>query len=145
MKEWKNMGVFNPGLLIDFDCENFGDPDITVTSGTGFQDLAEITLTVNSPTNAVWLNAYATWTGTSAADFITFRFLRDGVDPLCSAIDSVDQAGQADTTAFSCCDTTVDAGVHTYTLQASVTHPSGGQQQTVTFSMGSFQGAVINT
>ena len=99
------MGVFNPGLLIDFDCDNFGDPDITVVSGTGFQDLAEITLTVNSPTNAVWLNAYATWTGTSAADFITFRFFRDGTVALCSAIDSVDQANQPDTTAFSCCDT----------------------------------------
>jgi hypothetical protein len=139
------MGVFNPGLLTDFACENFGVPPITVVSGTGFQDLAEITLTVNSPTNSVWLNAYATWTGTSAADTITFRFFRDDAVELCSAIDSVDQAGQPDTTAFSCCDTEVDAGVHTYTLQASVDHPSGGPQQSVTFTLGSFQGAVINT
>jgi hypothetical protein len=138
------MGVFNPGLLIDFDCENFGDPNITVDSNTGFQDLAEITLTVNSPTNAVWLNAYATWEGTSASDFITFQFVRDDGVVLCSAIDSVDQAGQPDTTAFSCCDTDVDAGVHTYTLQASVTHPGEGDQS-VTFTNGSFQGAVINT
>jgi hypothetical protein len=138
------MGVFNPGLLIDFDCDNFGDPDITVVSGTGFIELASITLTVNSPTNAVWLNAYATWTGTSAADFITFRFVRDDTVVLCSAIDSVDQANQPDTTAFSCCDTEVDAGIHTYTLEASVTHPGQGQQS-VTFTMGSFQGAVINT
>lgn len=138
------MGVFNPGLLIDFDCENF-EADITVGSGIGFVDLAEITLTVNSPTNAVWLNAYATWVGTSAADFITFQFVRDDNVVLCSAIDSVDQANQPDTTAFSCCDTEVDAGVHTYTLQASVTHPSGGPQTAVTFTMGSLQGAVINT
>jgi hypothetical protein len=138
------MGVFNPGLLIDFDCDNFGDPDITVVSGTGFIELASITLTVNSPTNAVWLNAYATWTGTFAADFITFRFVRDDTVVLCSAIDSVDQANQPDTTAFSCCDTEVDAGIHTYTLEASVTH-LGQVQQSVTFTMGSFQGAVINS
>jgi hypothetical protein len=139
------MGVFNPGLLIDFDCDNFGVPAIPVVSGPTFTDLAEITLNVVSPTNAVWLNAYATWTGTSAADTITFRFVRDDGVVLCSAIDSVDQAGQPDTTAFSCCDTEVDAGLHTYTLQASVSHPSGGTQSTVTFTNGSFQGAVINT
>jgi hypothetical protein len=138
------MGVFNPGLLIDFDCENFGELD-PVDSGPDFTDLAEIELTVISDSNAVWLNAYVTWTGSSAGDFITFRFVRDGTVVLCQAVDSVDQANQPDTTAFSCCDTEVDAGVHTYTLQASLTHPSGGTQSSVTFTMGSFQGAVINT
>jgi hypothetical protein len=29
------MGVFNPGLLIDFDCDNFTE-DIIVVAGTGF-------------------------------------------------------------------------------------------------------------
>jgi hypothetical protein len=136
------MGVFNPGLLIDFDCDNFTD-DIIVVGGSGFQTLATITLNVNSPTNTVWLNAYATWVGTNAAIEITFRFLRDGVVPLCSAVEDVDQAGQTDTTAFSCCDTDVDAGVHTYTLQALVDFPNA--TQSVTFTMGSLQGAVINT
>ncbi len=110
------MGVFNPGLLIDFDCANFGNPDITIVAGTGFQDLATIQLTVNSPTNSVWLNAYATWVGTNGAINITFRFLRDGRCPTCSAIENVNQANQTFTTAFSCCDTDVDAGEHTYTF-----------------------------
>ncbi|GHH99577.1 hypothetical protein [Neobacillus kokaensis] len=137
------MGVFQPGLLIDFDCENF-TVDQTINSNTGFHDLATITLTVNSPTNSVWLNAYATWTATAAADTVTLRFVRDGSVPLCSADMGVDQAGQPDTTALSCCDTGVSPGVHTYTLQAQLTHPGVGTQS-VTFDKGSLQGAVINT
>ncbi|MBS4194933.1 hypothetical protein [Lederbergia citri] len=133
------MGIFQPGLLIGFDCN-----EVLPNSLTGHQTvtLATVTLNVESSSNTVWLTAYATWSASNTSNDVKFSFVRDDGKVICTATDhpaSVDTF----TTAFTCCDKAPLTGIHTYQLQATGVGPNANTK--FTFSTGDFAGAVINT
>ncbi|MBU8879969.1 hypothetical protein BGM26_13370 [Bacillus sp. FJAT-29790] len=133
------MGIFQPGLLIDFDCNGVLPNSLT---GNATVTLATVSLTIESSSNTVWLTAYATWSASNTSNDVKFTFVRDDGKELCSATDhpaSVDTF----TTAFTCCDKAPLTGTHSYQLQATGVGPN--KNTTFTFTTGDLTGAVINT
>lgn len=136
------MGMFNPGLLMDFDCDNFSG--IILNSANPTTTLAQVTLDVMNPNSTAWLTAYATWVPSASNVTLTLTIVREGTPDveICSATDTPAEANSGFTTAMTCCDENPPTGEVTYTLIASGTGLTGGQ--TITINEGTFTGALIN-
>ena len=143
------MGIFNPGLLIDFDCDHVEATTITGPGSTPVP-LADVTLNVQSASNTVWLTAYVTWSADQASRNIRFSILREDGEEICFAIDRPANTGGGNqneasfTTALTCCDENPPTGMVTYTLRANGVDLENANQS-FDIITGNLTGAVINT
>lgn len=132
------MGVFQPGLLIDFACEDVAD--VTLNDANPEEDLATVEVEAQSAGNTVWFTAYVTWVPSNASRPFTLRIEREDGSVVCVALDSPTAAQQPITTAITCCDVVDEAGSFTYRLVGERQDPTD-----IDIEEGTFTAAVINT
>lgn len=131
------MGVFQPGLLTDFDCEEVNE--VTLNDANQTATLAEVEVTARDG-NTVWFTAHVTWVPSNNANNpFTLSIVRENNSIVCTALDSGTSAGRPITTAITCCDV-VDEGTYTYRLVGQRVNPTNIEIQS-----GNFAAAVINT
>lgn len=114
------MGIFQPGLLTDFACEEVNETNLNDLNPES--NLAELEVTARAG-NTVWFTAYVQWEPSAASQPFTLRIERENGTVVCSTMDMPPQANEPVTTAITCCDFAVSEGTHTYFLVGQRQNP----------------------